>query len=82
MQAKEYLTIKAAILARTAPNEWREFLSALGQFTEHHRENLVSSPLADLPINQGRAQILGALLKNMENCTKDADELARKARTK
>lgn len=55
------LTQKAAALARVAPEYWREFLVAFADFTEHHRDNLVKSQLPDLPVNQGRAQMLSIL---------------------
>lgn len=69
------LTQKAAALARKAPDQWRDFLAVLAEFTEHHRENLVNSQLADLPVNQGRAQILATLQKKLENCLVDAEKM-------
>lgn len=55
------LPLKAAALAQAAPEQWRAFVSALAEFEEHHRDNLVRSALPDLPVNQGRAQMLGIL---------------------
>jgi len=58
----QLLPQKAAALAQAAPEQWRAFVSALAEFNEHHRENLIRSALPDLPVNQGRAQMIGMLL--------------------
>lgn len=78
MNAAQNLTMKAASLARIAPEQWRDFLAALADFRDHHRENLVQSPLNELPINQGRAQILGALHKNLSECLVNSEKMTKK----
>lgn len=75
MTPLDNLTLKAAALARAAPDHWREFVSALAEFSEIHRDNLVKSQLADLPVNQGRAQIMSAFHQSMAECTVRADKI-------
>lgn len=69
------LTLKAAALARAAPDIWREYVSALAEFAEHHRDNLVKSQLPELPVNQGRAQLITALHKAMAEALTNADKI-------
>lgn len=69
------LTKAAANLAKSSPNGWQAFVEAMSMFAEHHRHNLVMSPLPELPINQGRAQILSTLTDNLRNCVGNADKL-------
>lgn len=68
----------AAKLARRAPEEWNEFVDALGKHTELHITNCISSPLDALAQNQGRAQALTALLKDLREALKTADQIERK----
>lgn len=56
---------KAASLARAAPEQWREFVSAFAEFNELHRDNLTRSALPELPVNQGRAQMVGIIYEMM-----------------
>lgn len=70
MQTLETLKEKAEMLARSSPVQWQEFLRALGEYTLHHRDNLVVSPLTDIAVNQGRAQALSTLLKNLTDLKK------------
>lgn len=81
MRPKDDLTTKAAQLARAAPNEWRGFLEALAGYNDFMRASLVQSPLAELQINQGKAQAIDALTKHLRDCLSDAEQLARKAKT-
>jgi len=69
------LTLKAAALARAAPDNWREFVLALSDFSEVHTQNLVMSQLPELPVNQGRAQMLSIVLGLMSNCVSNADRI-------
>ncbi|QIG66844.1 hypothetical protein EVB41_014 [Rhizobium phage RHph_TM3_14A] len=80
MQPQDALTHKAAALARAAPDLWRDFLQALAEYTEHHRENLVRSQLAELPINQGRAQMLTVLTAHLNDCLTNAEKMNKKER--
>lgn len=73
--AKGQLSLTAAALARYAPKEWGEFVEALSLVADQHRENLVQSTLAELPVNQGRAQILSNVVFNLRNCITEADKI-------
>jgi|APCry1669188879_1035177.scaffolds.fasta_scaffold97729_2 hypothetical protein len=70
----EDLIIRAAILARTAPESWKEFLGAFTQYTNKQRDNLVASPFETLPVAQGRAQACTRLLDLLVNCQSKADQ--------
>lgn len=73
--------IKAsADLARSAPESWRGFLGALRAYTDTQRDNIVSSPLDVLPVAQGRAQACVALLRLMEDCLQNADQIKERKR--
>lgn len=72
------LQARAATLARLTPMEWAEFIKALAALVEVHRNNLVNSPLPDLPVNQGRAQFGTNLVLLLDQCVRDDD--ARKAK--
>jgi len=74
------LTIRAAQLARYAPENWKEFLGAFEHYTQQQIQNCVSSPLDVLPVNQGRAQACAALLRLLTDCVKDADQIERRRR--
>ena len=69
------LILAAAKLARSAPENWNEFLGALSAHTETQISNCVSSPLEALAQNQGRAQSLVALQKVLRDCLKVADQI-------
>lgn len=75
MQQQDNLTLKAAIIAKAAPDQWRSFTDALAGYTEVHQENLLKSPLPDLPVNQGRAQALTMLHRLLKDCLVNADKL-------
>lgn len=75
----EELIKKAAALAKIAPQQWADFLQAFAAFTEHHRNNLVHSPLDALSVNQGRAQILSVTQDILVKAVESADNIARKA---
>jgi hypothetical protein len=74
------LILAAAKLARTAPENWNEFLGALAAHTDNQISNCISSPLEALPQNQGRAQSMVALLKVLRECLKTADQIEGKRR--
>jgi hypothetical protein len=82
MQPLDQLTISAAHLAKSSPTSWQNFLQALAAVNNVHRDNLLKSPLPDLPVNQGRAQILSLLFETCTNCTANADKIAQKGNTK
>lgn len=69
------LILSAAKLARSAPENWNEFLGAIAAYTENHISNCISSPIEALAQNQGRAQSLVALQKVLRDCLKIADQI-------
>jgi len=77
-QPLDDLTLKAAALARAAPENWREFVAALATFAEVHRENLVRSQLNELPVNQGRAQMAGMMYAHIRDAVVNSDKMIKK----
>lgn len=77
MQPKDTLILKAAAIAKTHPELWRGFTTALAAYTEVHRENLIKSPLNELPVNQGRAQSLANLTTLLANSVENADKITK-----
>lgn len=72
------LILASAKLARSAPENWQEFLGALDAYTQQQISNCISSPLEALAQNQGRAQSMVALQKLLRDCLKAADHMERK----
>lgn len=72
------LILAAAKLARSAPENWDEFLGALEAYTNIQISNCISSPIEALAQNQGRAQSMVALQKVLRDCLKTADQIERK----
>ena len=79
---KEILIVRAAALSRTAPEEWRKFMEALAVLSEQHRENLVKSPMPELPVNQGRAQAVSSLIEMFTDCEAVAEKIRNKPNVK
>lgn len=71
----QQLILKAANLARSAPTQWADFLKALAEYKEHHRDNLLNSPLDALQVNQGRAQMLDITCNLLAKAVEDADKI-------
>lgn len=69
------LILKAAILAKAAPESWSQFLGAFALYTEQQRSNLVASSLEYLPVNQGQARACTHLLGILKDCKIKADEI-------
>lgn len=69
------LAIRAAYLERHAPVEWQAFLKDLAVYVEVHRNNLVLSPLPELPVHQGRAQSLSTLLDVLKDARATAEKI-------
>lgn len=65
----------AARLARTAPQQWDEFIEALSQYTEQKCIECIQSPPDMLQVTQGRAQALAALGRLLEDCRKTAENV-------
>lgn len=76
--SKNDLILAAASLSRTTPELWQNFLKAMAVYTEQHRNNVIMSPLPELPVNQGRAQSLSSLLDTLKSCETDADKIRSK----
>lgn len=74
-QPQQTLTLKAAALLRVAPEEWAAFVDALAVYVEVHRNNVIHSPLPELPVNQGRAQALSSLLTTLKDCRANAEKV-------
>ena len=74
------LIMKAAFVARSAPEGWKHFLGALSQYNEKQRDNCVSSPIEQLPVAQGRAQATAHLLGLLADCQSMADKIERKTK--
>lgn len=80
MQPIETLTVRAAELARSSPQRWADFLTALAAYTDTHRNNLLSSPVSELQGAQGRAQSMASLCDTLKKCEETADKIAKKGR--
>lgn len=72
------VALRAADVARRAPDEWGRFLQALQDLTNHRRDECVSSPADVLFISQGRAREAASLLRMLENALKTADQITGK----
>lgn len=75
MVGDKELILRAAELARTSPRSWNEFLGALSSFTDHVKNDCIQSPLEQLPVAQGRAQIAAHLLGLLATCLQSADRI-------
>lgn len=75
MSVESDLTIRAAMLARSAPENWKEFLGALANYTNQQSQNCIQSPLETLPVAQGRAQNAAHVYGLLANCLSSADKL-------
>lgn len=71
---KEFLRATAA-LARSAPREWEAFITELRLYADRKRDECVQSPLADLPVAQGRAQGVNQLTKDISEAKTQADKI-------
>lgn len=72
------IALRAATVARRAPEEWGELLEALKNLTTHRRDECVSSPADTIFISQGRAREAASLLRMFETCLKTADQITEK----
>jgi len=72
------VALRAAEVARRAPQEWGRLLEALQNLTNHRRDECVSSPADSLFIAQGRAREATSLLRMLETCLKTADQITEK----
>lgn len=75
MTGDRELILRAAEVARTAPRAWQEFLGALSVFTDQTKNDCIQSPLEQLPVAQGRAQLAAHLQNLLANCVASADKI-------
>lgn len=75
MTGDRELILRAAELARTAPRAYQEFLGALSNFTDRTKNDCIQSPLEQLPVAQGRAQLAAHLHNLLNNCLSSADKI-------
>lgn len=74
------LTVRAAAVARACPQEWEQFLAALKAYTDHKKDQCVSSQVADIQVAQGHAREAGMLLRQLSDCVRTADQMLEKIR--
>lgn len=72
------IALRAAALARGAPNEWSAFIEALQTLSNYRRDEMISSPVETVLISQGRARESASLLRMLEVCLKTADQIQEK----
>lgn len=73
--ASDDLIVAAARLSGSAPNDWKQFIEALRNYSNATAQQCIQSPLSELPRNQGRAQETAHLLGIMEDCRSRADKI-------
>jgi len=76
------LIFAAADLSRTAPREWAAFIAALGVYTDNKRDLCIQSPPDNIRTAQGRAQECVAIFRLLKDCSREADEILKKSRTR
>lgn len=69
------LIIKAAALARSAPQAWSEFILAMNKFATAGAMLCVASPPDQLQRMQGRAQQCAEITTLFEDAVKSADRI-------
>ena len=69
--------LKAANLARSAPQAWREFLEEFAKYAERSRNDVVSAPPDKIFVAQGHAQRCDMLLRDLRDCIAKADQVAK-----
>lgn len=69
------LILAAAHVARRAPEEWANFISAFVEHTDNRRDECIQSPPDMLQVAQGRAQACASLRRLLAECTKMADSI-------
>lgn len=74
-QVEQDLIVRAAVLARTSPDLWKQFVGALAAYSGQQATNCVQSPLDSLPVMQGRAQASARLHTLLADCVSSADKI-------
>jgi len=69
------LILLAARLARSSPENWKQFLDGFRAYADQQRDNCIQSPLEILPVAQGRAQTAAHLYGLLADCIASADKI-------
>ena len=72
------LAKKMAVLARSSPGAWSEFLEEFRKYADRVKDACVMSTPDLLQVNQGRARESAALHKTAAECVRVVDALASK----
>lgn len=75
LKPEDNLTLRAAALARVAPEFWNEFLGAFALYNDSIKDMVVTAPLAELPVCQGRAQATRHLTSVLAGAVANASKL-------
>lgn len=75
MRPDQELIVKAAGLARAAPQAWSEFILAMNKFATAGAMLCVASPPEQLQRMQGRAQQCAEITTLFEDAVKSADRV-------
>ena len=78
MRIDETLAVKATALKRKCPEDWQAFLDALDQRFSEAQIELMTAPQADLPIAQGKARALAALISALKNAHVVVDKIEKR----
>jgi hypothetical protein len=76
------MVLAAARLARTAPQQWDEFVSAFQEYTDDKIVDVIQAPPDMLSTTQGRAQGLTSLGRLLMECRKMAENIDKAAANK
>ena len=70
------MVLAAAHLARSAPQQWDEFVAAFAEYADDRIVDVIQSSPDMLQTTQGRAQGLVAFGKLLDTCRKMAESIA------
>jgi hypothetical protein len=76
------MVLAAARLARTAPQQWDEFVKAFSEYTDDKILDVIQAPPEMLQTTQGRAQGLTSLGRLLLECRKTAESIDKAAANK
>lgn len=71
------LVVAAARLARTAPPDWNQFVDAVVTYANQQAMACILSPVENLQVAQGRAQMAHRIAALLQGCVSMADKLER-----
>ena len=74
----EKIVNAAAMLARAAPEQWGQFVVALEDLNLVAIKALISSDLAMLQVNQGRAQAYNTMVGTFNTAIQKQEEIERR----